>query len=84
MEEFKNGALILLSDYKSRYSAEKKISISNRIEHFLYVQNFLQEFEEKAQTLAGQFFTVQGFSPEQQEEAIRYIEEMTERLASGI
>lgn len=84
MEEFKNGALILLSDYKSRYSAEKKISISNKIEHFVYVQDFLQEFEEKAKTLAVQFFNVHGFSPAQQQEALLYIEEMAERLASGV
>ncbi|RKS25616.1 hypothetical protein CLV94_0654 [Flavobacterium endophyticum] len=84
MEEFKNSALILLSDYKSRYSAEKKINVSNRIEHFLYVQNFLQEFEEKAQSLAGEFFNVYGFSPAQREEAFLCIEEMTEQLAAGV
>jgi len=81
MEEFKNGALILLSDYKSKYSAEKKINVSNRIEHFLYI---LQEFEEKAQSLAGEFFNVYGFSPAEREEALLFIEEMTEQLAAGV
>jgi len=83
MEEFKNAVLVLLADYKSKYSAEK-ITSSDKIEHFLYVQNFLQEFEEKIESFAAKHFTKYHFSAAQKEEAQQYVEEIVEELASDV
>jgi len=83
MEEFKNAVLILLAEYKSKYSAEK-ISSSDKIEHFLYVQNFLQEFEEKTRFFAAGYFNEYRFSDAQKKDALQYLEGMAEELASAV
>lgn len=73
----------MLSDYKSKYSVEK-ITSNDKIEHFLYVQNFLQEFEEKTKYFTERYFTEHHFSDTQKKEALQYIEKSVEELASSI
>jgi len=83
MEEFKEAIIIMLSDYKSKYSAEKDSS-NDKTEHFVYVQNFLQEFEEKLQAFAEEYFTENNFTAAQKEEAQDYIEKTLENLAADV
>ncbi|MBC8644337.1 hypothetical protein H9W95_10415 [Flavobacterium lindanitolerans] len=50
MEKFREAIIILFASYEIKYSLEKGRS-KDKTEHFVFVQSFLQEFEENPKVL---------------------------------
>ncbi|PKW21127.1 hypothetical protein [Flavobacterium lindanitolerans] len=83
MEKFREAIIILFASYEIKYSLEKGRS-KDKTEHFVFVQSFLQEFEENLESFAQKYFKDNNFSPEAMAEGKRYMEKIIEKLASKV
>ena len=83
MKEFEVQATLILADYKNRFSSEIARE-SDPTERFIYLQNILQEFNEKLDILALEQSQKNNFEVSQKNECHQMIASLLDELSACI
>lgn len=83
MKEFEVQATLILADYKNRFSSEIARE-GDPTERFIYLQNILQEFNEKLDLLALEHSQKYNFEVSQKNECHQMIASLLDELSACI